>query len=208
MSSARHNNARRIQAGGALFLLAGIVILMGIITAETQYPVELHYSTRANEISNLGEARPGHGVSAETSAVIFDSTMVLTGAMILAGAVLSHQAHHSLVFSILILLLGVGVVGVGLFPENHHQMHKFFSMVIFLFGGLSAAFSAIVTRGAFRYIALLLGLTSLICFAIGMNVLLHLLGPGGTERWVAYPIVLWLNGYGGYVLAGTSAGGE
>jgi hypothetical protein len=27
-----------------------------------------------------------------------------------------------------------------------------------------------------------------------------IIGDGGTERWVAYPVVLWLVGIGGYML--------
>ena len=26
------------------------------------------------------------------------------------------------------------------------------------------------------------------------------IGDGGTERWVAYPILLWLTGFGGYLM--------
>lgn len=30
--------------------------------------------------------------------------------------------------------------------------------------------------------------------------LFSFIGIGGTERWVAYPIMLWLTGFGGYLM--------
>ena len=45
-----------LRLGGTLMFVAGIVILMGIITAEALYPVT--YTTSGNEISDLGGTRP------------------------------------------------------------------------------------------------------------------------------------------------------
>lgn len=36
-------------------------------------------------------------------------------------------------------------------------------------------------------------------FLLGESNPLWSLGVGGAERWVAYPVILWLLGYGGYV---------
>jgi hypothetical protein len=37
--------------------------------------------------------------------------------------------------------------------------------------------------------------------------LIPILGDGGTERWVAYPVVLWMTGFGGCLLGMKPAGG-
>jgi hypothetical protein len=37
------------------------------------------------------------------------------------------------------------------------------------------------------------------------NTVFPVLGDGGTERWVAYPAILWITGFGGYLLASTSS---
>lgn len=58
---------------------------MGIITAETKYPVFRHYTTR-QEISDLGGTRPPHGLVTQPSAMIFDTTMLIAGMLLLAGA--------------------------------------------------------------------------------------------------------------------------
>ncbi|MGZ4915015.1 MAG: hypothetical protein ACXV3T_08925, partial [Halobacteriota archaeon] len=33
---------------------------------------------------------------------------------------------------------------------------------------------------------------------------LSLIGPGGVERWVSYPVVLWSIGFGGYLMGQSS----
>jgi hypothetical membrane protein len=189
-----------MQVGGVLTLLAGVFILMGIITAETQYPSHLHYSTRTNEISDLGATVPPHSIITEPSAHIFDTVMIVTGLMLIAGAIFSYSAHRRKVFAALALLLGIGVLGVGIFPGNHHDIHRIFSMIAFLFGGLAAVMSYRAVKGPFRFIVLLLGSTTLLTLFVGTAVLTNTLGAGGIERWIAYPVVLWMVCYGGYVL--------
>jgi hypothetical protein len=47
---------------GILYFSAGFVLLMGVITAETKYPVLRHYTTR-QEISDLGGTRAPQGLA-------------------------------------------------------------------------------------------------------------------------------------------------
>ncbi|WP_254662945.1 hypothetical protein [Haladaptatus sp. W1] len=35
---------------------------------------------------------------------------------------------------------------------------------------------------------------------------LNVLGSGGVERWVAYPLLLWVTGFGGYLLGDPDIG--
>ena len=58
---------------------------MGIITAETKYPVFRHYTTR-QEISDLGGTSPPQGLVTQPSAMIFDATMLIAGVLLVAGA--------------------------------------------------------------------------------------------------------------------------
>ena len=44
-----------------------------------------------------------------------------------------------------------------------------------------------------------LGMTTLV-FWFGAGFFILILGMGGTERWVAYPVVLWMAGYVGYLM--------
>src|SRR2546423_8973351 len=78
------------KIGGALLFVAGAAILMGIITAEALYPAG--YSTSRNDISDLGATRPPHSVIVQPSATIFDTTMILTGLLIIVAAYCMHRA--------------------------------------------------------------------------------------------------------------------
>ena len=55
------------------------MILVGIITAETQYPRGRHYDTFTNDINDLEATLPPHSVITQPSAHIFEWTMLLAG---------------------------------------------------------------------------------------------------------------------------------
>lgn len=193
--SATTKNACAIA--GVLLFLAGVVALMGIITAEVFYPPG--YSTANNEISDLGSTRPPDPVITQPSATIFNTTMIVTGLMVLIGAVLTQITYGRLLASIPLGLFGLGVLGVGIFPGNVPVVHQLTALATFVFGGIAAITSWSITAPPFRYIGVVLGLIALSSlFFSGM--LIPILGDGGTERWVAYPILLWVTGLGGYLL--------
>lgn len=200
MTSARWRITLNARLGGALLTLCGVMILMGIITAETQYPTGQHYSTVGNEISDLGATLPPHPVITQPTAHIFDWTMVVSGACLIIAGLSLHSLHRSRMLTVAIELMGLGVLGVGVFSNTHHVIHESFSLTAFLFGALAVVRSSSVTKPPFRVLAVLLGVTSLV-FLFSRHAFYGALGRGGVERWIAYPIVLWMVGYGGYVQA-------
>jgi hypothetical membrane protein len=106
-----------------------------------------------------------------------------------------------------IATLGIAAALVGIFPGNTGTPHAISAMVAFFAGGVAAVTSAAVTRPPFRYALALLGSVTLGAllsyFTLGDANPLWALGVGGAERWVAYPEILWMLGFGGY-LAGAS----
>jgi len=70
------------------------------------------------EISDLGATETG--VVLHPSSTIFNLTMLVAGAMILAAAYCTHRALHRRAVTIPTGLLGLGVLGVGIFPGNIH----------------------------------------------------------------------------------------
>ena len=170
---------------------------MGIITAEVFYP---HYDIATNMISDLGSSRPPNSVVVEPSARIFDTSMMMAGIMIIVGAwFLKHKKEMR--YST--LLMGIGTLGVGLFPAYHHIPHLISAGLAFFVGGIAAALSSRGMESPFKHIVAILGFTSLIFLFVGVvtpNFIVPELGEGGSERWVAYPLVLWLVGYGGYLM--------
>lgn len=190
---------------GILMFLTGVVLLMGIITAEIFYPAG--YSTSQNEISDLGATRPPNSIIVQPSATIFNSTMLLSGAMVIAAAYFIHRAFGRWRVTVSILLLGIGMFGVGVFPGNNAAIHPLAALLTFVAAGISAVASSSVTSAPFRYAAIALGGTTLIFLLLAFffaSVIFPILGDGGTERWIAYPAVLWITGFGGYLTAHTN----
>jgi hypothetical membrane protein len=195
-------HTRVLALAGTLFALAGVVILLGIITAEATYPAR--YTTFENEISDLGATRPPNSIIRQPSARIFNATMLVSGAMILGGAAGLFRAAPQRRLGIWLTVVGVGVLGVGLFPGNRAPMHGIFALLAFVGGGGAAIVSGAVARGLFGRLAVVLGIIALVSLAVAMlgdlTPALDELGDGGVERWVAYPTVLWLVMFGGYLM--------
>jgi hypothetical membrane protein len=191
------------RIAGVLLFAAGFVIWMGIITAEALYPEV--YTTAGNEISDLGSTRPPDPVTLQPSAGIFDVTMIVTGAAILVAAWFVHRAFARGWVSVPLGLLGLGVLGIGVFPGNVEVIHPLFAMLAFVAGGIAAIAARRVTPQPFRTITVALGTIALGVLAgyalVGDVGAFAELGDGGVERWVAYPTVAWLMAFGGYLTA-------
>jgi hypothetical membrane protein len=189
------------HSAGVFFLAAGSIILMGIITGEIFYPAG--YTTAHSFISTLGSTPPPNSIIYEPSARIFDTSMILGGIMILLGALgLAHSPRQKL-STIATFILGIGATGVGSFPAYHGAVHLFFAFLTFFGGGIAAVLFAREISAPFRYVSLLLGCLSLIFLFFGVlfpQLITPVFGIGGTERWIAYPIILWLAGFGGYLM--------
>ena len=188
---------------GILYSSAGFVLLMGIITAETKYPVFRHYTTR-QEISDLGGTRPPQGLVTQPSAMIFDTIMLVTGVLLLAGAFALWRLYRDRVLTVMSALFGAGAFLVGIFPGNTTP-HPYVALIAFVFAPLTAIAVFRVTSAPFRFMSLgvgLLSLVALIAGELGANSLfVKSIGIGGTERWQVFPIILWLAFFGGYLLA-------
>ena len=192
---------RNPAIAGALLFLAGVIIIMGIITAETLYP---GYSTARNMISDLGATMPPDSIVIEPSASIFDASMIAAGLLILFAAFSLHCESRDRLFTMLLALLGTGVLGIGLFTGRYGTIHTLLALLAFISGGLVCIAAWRVVRPPFSWFSVILGVISLstlgsFYFLSGSGPLMAL-GPGGLERWVAYPVVLWLTGYGGYLM--------
>jgi hypothetical membrane protein len=195
---------RERTVAGVCSVLAGFVAFMGIITAEVLYPA---YSTR-QDISDLGSTRPPDPVIHQPSATIFNATMLVTGALVLLAAVVLYRALDRRGFPVSLAVFGFGVFGVGVFPGNVTPWHGLFALLTFASGGVTAVLSSrVVARpvsvlcGCFGGVSLL---TLASVFVWGLVVRaphpLAALGSGGIERWVAYPLLLWILVFGGYLL--------
>lgn len=189
------------KLSGALFFLAGSFALMGIITAEAMYPSG--YSTFTNEISDLGSTKPPNIIIHQPSASIFNITMLLAGLFSLVASILQHTYFKKFIFTIPIVLFSLGLIGVGIFPGNITPYHGMSSLLAFLSGGIAAIFSSKIISTPYKYFAISFGGIGLIVWVtvvFASDLIVPFIGLGGTERWIVYPIMLWLSGLGGYFM--------
>lgn len=192
------------RAGFSL-VLAGFIGFMGIITAEVLYP---NYSTR-QDISDLGSTRPPNPVIQEPSATVFNTTMLVTGAMVVLSAYLLYRTMDRRGFPLALAVFGSGAFGVGVFPGNVAPWHGIFALLTFFSGGITVVLSSRVVSRPFSFLCGLFGGISLLVLVsvffygliVGGSSPLEPLGPGGIERWVVYPLIIWLPAFGGYLLA-------
>ncbi len=177
------------KLAGALLLFGSVQFLLGLIIAESLYP---GYSVSENYISDLGVG---------SSALIFNTSVFLLGVTIVTGAYFIQHAFDFRLLSVLLILTGIGAMGVGLFPKTAGAIHGVVSLIIFLFGGLSAITSYKLLISPLSYSAVLLGALSLVALALfGSGIYLGL-GCGGMERMIAYPTLLWAVGFGGHLMS-------
>jgi hypothetical membrane protein len=195
-----------LKLAGVLLFTAGAGILMGIITAEALYPAA--YSTSANTISDLGGTRPPDSVVLQPSAAIFDITMLVTGAMIMVAAWLVHRGFRRRAVTISLACYGIGVFGIGVFPGSTTP-HPYVALFVFVAAGVAAILAYRVATPPLRQLSVVLGTITLASTVLG-NLFLEWgpvaeLGEGGIERWIAYPAVLWLAVFGGWLMGSPSA---
>ena len=211
MGLLRRGDAGTNATAAILLMLAGSTVLLGIITAEALYPGE--FNTGDDTVSTLGSSfQPGDEVR-EPSATIFNLTMVVSGLMIATGAYLLSGYGRAL--PIALGVLGVAVFAVGLFPgeivdgePSTEGVHPIVAMLAFIGAAIGAILAARVTPAPFRYLSAALGAISLAALLTSGALGDTSLGEGGVERWVVYPVVLWLLAFGGYLLGAGSRPGR
>jgi hypothetical membrane protein len=129
----------------------------------------------------------------------------------MVGSWFVHRAFGRRSVTIPLTVLGVGALGVGLFPGNTGAPHAIFAMVTFVAGGVAAVSAARVTSAPFRQVSFLLGAISLVTLisyiVLGDRSPIAAFGIGGIERWIVYPVILWVIAFGGY-LSGRADGDQ
>jgi hypothetical membrane protein len=186
------------RAAGMLLFVGAVLFLTGMHMAEYLYP---GYSVSGNYISDLGATCRATCTVFQPSAIIFNSSVILFGLLIVISAYLIWREFNSPIIAALICLSGLGAVGVGLFPETAGFLHMIVSFITFFFGALAAIAVSRLVKEPFSYFSVLMGLASLSALVLyGLEIYLGL-GPGGMERMIAYPVLLWAIGFGGYMMS-------
>lgn len=173
---------------GLLLVIAAVQYSLLVTVCEALRP---NYSISKDSLSDLGVG---------STAPIYNGSAILLGILTIISSYLIFKEFKRPAFAATILLTGVGAAGVGIFPETVIGIHGTFALLAFLFGAIAAMYSALMVRAGARYLFLLLGIIS-----ISMLVLDHFgrtlgLGPGGIERMIVYPVLIWSIAFGGYLI--------
>lgn len=187
------------KAGVAIFVGA-VQFSIGLILAEIYYP---NYNVSTNRVSDLGATCPTLGPCTinQPTSMIFNSSIVLLGLLILVGAYFLNRAYRWRPATVMVALAGIGAVGVGLFPETTGIWHSIFSLVVFLFAGLTALVTARFQRKPMFFFSIILGIFTLVALLLYIPGEYLGLGAGGMERMVVYPVLVWSLGFGGHMMA-------
>ncbi len=179
----------RQWAGLLLFVGIAQFAVIGLTVAESVYP---GYSVSINYISDLGVG---------PAALIFDSSIILVGLVVLATAWFLFRAFKDRLVSVVVALAGVGAISVGVFTEAFGVIHSLVSLWTFIFIALSAILAMRIVRPPFQYVSILLGLLSYAALGLYVSTTYLGLGPGGMERMIVWPVLVWGLAFGGYLLA-------
>jgi hypothetical membrane protein len=175
----------RQEMAGYLFLAGAAVFIIGMAAAQLLRP---GYSLSQNYISDLGVG----GFS-----YLFNGSAIFLGLAVIAASFLLTGMYMKKYLAF-VAAGGVGAILVGIFPAPS-LFHTAGAFLAFSIGGAFALSSWKLMKKPLAY-ATALGVVSLISLVLWIWEIYLGLGPGGMERAVAYPILIFLLVFG-YSLA-------
>jgi len=194
------------KRAGILFTVGASVFLLLTTAAESIYP---NFHLQTNAISDLAAIGTSTTAIEETAILVFSICWIL-GAFYL----FRNTGGRGLILN---LIPGIGFFLAGASPENVNLVIHSLGTIAFPVGAVAAILSYRTIRSPLRYFSLLLGSLSLVstfiifvgwrvvCGTCGYTTGLSQtgLGLGGWESMIIYPLIIWLIGYGNYLMTAT-----
>ncbi|ABN56825.1 MULTISPECIES: DUF998 domain-containing protein [Methanoculleus] len=190
----RTNNSQMI-AGVLLFLLP-VQFMIALMAGAAMAP---GYSINLNAISDLG-------VTGAT-AWLFNSSLFLAGLLNVIGGYFLYRSYGRGWILPVFVLTGAGAMGAAVFTLDIPGIHGLFALAAFVFFNVEAIACASLVRGPLKAISIIAGIVGLVFLVthaasdFGIMSLYGPIGHGGSERMIVYPALLWLAGFGGYLMA-------
>ena len=200
--------SRSVRYGAILLIIGAVEFVVGM--AVTPLGWTTPYSLLNNQISDLGSVQCGYAYAGTHYAFspwhdIFNASAVLLGQSTIFGSILIRSAFPArrsrAVELLLLVVVGVGAVGVGLFPwDANGPAHYSSALVAFLFGNLAVLVLGVaMLRGArrrvyavFNVVGGMVGLVALIVYLVLFSSNYGATpGLGGLERIAVAPILVW-----------------
>ena len=194
--------ATDVKLAGIFYFFGGMEIIVLLTVAESLYP---GYSVHTNTISDLAAI-------GQSTSLLFDPAIFAWGLSWLLGAyfLLRHSGRRRMM--LLNVLPGIGVMMAALSPENVNiAIHSVGAIIAFIPGATAVLLSYRLIGSQLRFFALFLGLLSLASVAVYFGayyspLVQQTLGSGGAERVIVYPIIVWMIGFGSYLMGRPSEG--
>ena len=187
---------------GLLLVVAVVQYVLAVVISEAVYS---GYSVGQQMLSELGDWS-----LAGNNAAIFNGSALLWGILLVAGAYFIHQVFKNRLFSSLLTISGVGAVVSAVVSMNiSFEVHGMFGMVAFVFGAAAAIMSYRFLKSPLCLVSIILGAVTLLATVLfmlgqGDSAFYLGLGVGGVERFVVLPLLLWMLGFGAYLIGDSS----
>lgn len=189
----------RYKYAGVFMIIGTIQYLLAVNISEALYP---GYSVALNSLSDLGGTVP----LVEPSAIIFNLSTFLLGIFLIASVYLILKSGGCRLFSSCLAIFGAAMIFLSIFPEYTQTTHVIFAVIAFFSGSLALIFSyRLGINIPMTIISMVLGFIALVTIlsvfvvGVGPSNPLDVLGKGGAERLIIYPVVAYLTALGGYL---------
>jgi len=193
-----------VRLGALAWLLAAQFFAAQVAVASAW---TMPFSVKTRFISDLGNTACGPYPSPSSVIVCspwhagMNASFIIVGITMAAGAILARRAfraggRRSLAVA-LFVAAGVGVLMVGVYPENESITNHSIGAGINFIGGNTAlilfglAVPSIPSRPGFKWFSITAGIVGLVSTALFVSRHDLGLGPGGIERFAAYTTTTW-----------------
>jgi hypothetical membrane protein len=187
---------------GALAWLSAVQFFVAQVVVASAWTRPFSLTTRY--ISDLGNTACGPYPNAVCSPWhgVMNASFITVGITMAIGAVLTWRAFlpgwRRGIATMLFVAAGVGVLAVGVYPENEHNTNHSIGAGINFIGGNAALIlfglalpPLTFSRSAFRWFSVMAGTIGLIATVLFVSRHDLGLGRGGIERVAAYTTTVW-----------------
>jgi len=190
------NLINKTNAGYLLALAAGQFLVL-LMLGESIAP---GYSMHENAISDLGTI-------GETE-LMFNASLFVLGLLNFISGFVLYKVLDDKKLLVVFALGGIGAMGAGLVPlDSPIGVHGLFALFAFVFLNVEAMVAGRLGRSPLDKISIALGILGIIFVPVMILVdsgsldVSNSIGHGGVERMIAFPCLIWMILFGGYLLS-------
>jgi hypothetical membrane protein len=172
--------------------------------AQAFYP---SYRITKNDLSDLGATchnavgpTPGVCTIYQPASIIWNVTLSLFGVLTVVAAYIIYRGLKNRIFSTFLGLFGLGALIAGVVPENVNLTTHGLGALVSFVAGAAAAITVyrlrLTTSRLFTIVSIILGTISiagliLLIFVPFATLESSVIGHGGDERIIVYPLYVW-----------------